>query len=78
MMQPDEIRQRCGAIGLQRGRLAEIVPCSPTTVSRIFSGKSLRTDSLDRVGDAVEYEELRLRDYLLSLHPLEAAKEAAE
>jgi hypothetical protein len=78
MMQPEEIRKRCGAIGLQRGRLAEIAPCSPTTISRVFSGKSSRTDSLDRLGDAVEAEELRLRDYLLGLHPLEPAKEAAE
>lgn len=71
MMQPEEIRDRCAAIRLPRQELAQRAPCSPVTVRRVFSGKTSRTDSLDRLGATVVAEELRLRNYLLELHPVE-------
>jgi hypothetical protein len=65
-----EIQTRCRAIRLRRGTLAEIAQRHPNTVARMFSGASVTTGNLLAVTAALEAEEIRLRDYLLELHPL--------
>lgn len=73
MMDGREIKQRCAAIRLQGRDLARAAPCSTTTVYNLFRGDAGRSDTLKRLGFALQQEELRLRDHLLALHPLEPA-----
>jgi hypothetical protein len=80
MLEASQIKARCAAIRLQGKELAGASRCSMTTVYSLFRGDGGRTDTLSRLTAALEAEELRLRDHLLALHPLERepVREAAE
>lgn len=78
MIGASEIGARCAVIRLGRGGLARLAALHPNTVSHILAGGSVLSGSLEAATRALEAEEVRLRNYLLDLHPLEAAKEAAE
>ena len=66
-----EIRQRVRAIRLPQCTLADLVRIEKNTVSRVLLGKTdPRNSTVSSLIDGVTAEELRLRDYLLALHPL--------
>lgn len=70
MIEASEIKARCAAIRLQGKDLAKAAPCSITTVYNLFRGDGGRSETLKRLAGALEKEELKLRDHLLTLHPL--------
>lgn len=73
MIEAGEIKARCLAIRLQGKDLAKAARCSITTVYNLFRGDAGRTDTLKRMAGALVKEEIRMRDHLLALHPLQAA-----
>lgn len=70
-MEIAEVKERIRAIRLPQRRLAEMARVEPNTVSRVLLGNiDPRHSTLGAMIRSVEAEERRLRDYLLSLHPL--------
>ena len=78
MMEAAQIAIRCTAIRMRRGDLARCAGLHANTVSNLLGGSSVMSGSLVAATAALLDEELRLRDYLLGIHPLEPAKEAGE
>lgn len=79
-MRPELIRERASRIRLSRKALAEATGLVEMTIGRTLSGQtSPNMTTFDAIESALVAEEIRLRDYLLSLHPVEAPqKELAE
>jgi hypothetical protein len=70
-MLPDAIAQRSEAIRLDKKRLARLANLSQKSTGMTLRGQSSpRLSNLLQLEKALLGEELRLRDYLLSLHPL--------
>ncbi len=79
-MRPEEIRDRAAAVRLSNKTLSEMTGLVENTIGRTFSrSTSPNLSTCDLLENAVVAEEIRLRDYLLGLHPLDRANsEAAE
>lgn len=77
-MSPEEISNRARAVRLDRKALAGLSGRSEKAVGMTLGGKSSpRYDSLVAIENALTADEIRLRDYLLALHPLAKEGEAA-
>jgi transcriptional regulator with XRE-family HTH domain len=77
-MSPETIRERAEAIRLGQRTIASRSGKSIRFVNLTLLGKSdPRWDNLKAIEDVVTAEELRLRDYLLGLHPVKREGEAA-
>lgn len=76
VVSPGDIAERARRIRLTVRELTRKAGCGENTAQRTLS---LRTDprhsTLVALEDAVVTEELRLRDYLVALHPLEARRQ---
>lgn len=71
MIKVSELEARRLAIRFQRGELAFASDCDQNTVSKVLLGKTgTRVSTLTAMENALIAEEIRLRDYLLSIHPL--------
>lgn len=76
MIEPSEIERRRKAIRLQRGELATAAHCDQNTVSKVLLGKTgTRVTTLTAMSNALVAEEIRLRDYLLAVHPLQHSQQ---
>lgn len=75
-----EMQVRCAALRLQPKEIASLAKCHQNTAKNILRGAGGQGRTLERLYTAIAKEELRLRDHLLALHPLEreSVKEAAE
>lgn len=70
-MRPETIRERATHVRLTRKALAEMTGLAEMTIGRTLNGQtSPNMTTLDTIEGAVIAEELRLRDYLLALHPV--------
>ena len=70
-MLPATMSDRCDAIRLDKKALAGLASLSQKSAGMILRGQSSpRLNNLQALERAVVTEELRLRDYLLSIHPL--------
>ncbi len=66
-----EIRKRVAAINLSLSGLARRAGVEPSVVLRGCAGKhEPKISTLRKIGDPLIAEEIRLRDYLLELHPV--------
>lgn len=70
-MQLDDLSARAARIRLPHRRLAALAQVSKDTICSSFSGRHnpLHT-TVTRMAEALQAEELALRDHLLRLHPL--------
>ena len=74
-MSPETIAERARAIRLSDKALGEASGLAENTVYRTLAGITRpMLDTANALSDAVVAEELRLRDYLLSLHPVTATE----
>ena len=74
-MRPDVIRDRAAAIRFFNKTLSERTGLNENTIHRTLSGKtSPNLTTCDLLENALVAEEIRLRDYLLGLHPLPPTK----
>lgn len=75
-----EIKSRSEAIRLQGRVWAQSAGVHPNTITHVLRGAGTQTFKLKAVTEALITEELRLRDHLLALHPVQAREpaEAAE
>jgi predicted transcriptional regulator len=74
-MRPDDIRDRAAAIRLSNKALAVATGLVENTIGRTLCGRtSPNLTTCDLLGTAVLAEEIRLRDYLLALHPVVPAE----
>ena len=71
-IEPGTIGDRCQMIRLQPANLARRAGCHQLTICRIMRGATIdpRYSTLTEIERAIVAEELRLRDYLVGLHPL--------
>jgi hypothetical protein len=77
-MLPEDIGQRCSAIRLDKKALAGLASLSQKSAGMILRGQSSpRLVNLQALERAVIAEELRLRDYLNTLHPSADKADAA-
>jgi hypothetical protein len=77
MLQRDsqiDIKERAGAINLTLKRLAQAHGLDFTTAYRIARGGDVLVSTHAKLVDALIAEEIRLRDYLLSIHPIGDAR----
>lgn len=73
-----QIKERAANIRLKMNTLAELAGVPPSTAhARNADGRErdIRASTLQKLADALVAEELRIRDYLLSLHPVETKRE---
>lgn len=77
-MSRETIRERAARIRLGQKQLAGLAQLSQKAVNMILTGKSGgHHASVVAIDDALTAEELALRDYLLTLHPIKAEEKAA-
>jgi len=77
-MSPETIRERAGAIRFGNKQIAGASGLSEKSVGQILSGRSGgHHASFVAIETALEAEECRLRDYLLTLHPVKQEERAA-
>jgi hypothetical protein len=76
-LQPTEIQARCAALRLHPREVAALASCHHNTVRGILRGAGAQGRTLARVFAAIEGEELRLRNYLLALHPVKQEERTA-
>jgi hypothetical protein len=70
-MLPETIRDRALAVRLGKKELSELAKLSQKSTGMIMRGQSSpRLNNLQALERAVVAEEIRLRDYLLALHPV--------
>lgn len=73
-MRPETIRDRASALRLSKKALAQATGLAEMTIGRTLRGAtSPNLTTCDEIGQAIVAEELRLRDYLVGLHPLPSA-----
>jgi hypothetical protein len=67
-----QIKERAANIRLRMNHLADLAGVPPSTAHAKTGGRErdVRASTLRKLAEAQVNEELRLRDYLLSLHPL--------
>lgn len=71
-MHPRQIASRAKRIGLQHKVIARQAELDGATVYRIFAGRTRPLlDTVSRIERVLIAEEIRLRDHLLQLHPIE-------
>jgi predicted transcriptional regulator len=74
-MLPETIRGRAVAVRLGKKELSELAHLSQKSTGMILRGDSSpRLNNLQALERAVIAEEIRLRDYLLALHPVVPAQ----
>lgn len=72
MLEMAEIERRRDALRFPIEELAKAAGCNPNTAGPALKGKtSPRHDTVVSMTRALIAEELRLRDYLLALHPIQ-------
>jgi len=72
-MSPDHLADRARKIRLTDKALGELAGCAENTVNRTLTGKTRPLlDTAQAIEAALTAEECRLRDYLLTLHPVGA------
>lgn len=77
-MLPGTILERARAIRLDKKALGAHAGISQKQTGLIMRGESSpRLDTFHKLESALIAEELRLRDYLLSIHPIETKREDA-
>lgn len=77
-MQPETIRERASRIRWKNKAIAEATGLTEMTIGRTLSGAtSPNVATFNRIEQAIVAEELALRDYLLTLHPLKTEEKAA-
>lgn len=70
-MQPETIRERAARIRLKNKAIAEATGLTEMTIGRTLSEQtSPNITTFNRIEAAIAAEELRLRDYLVRLHPI--------
>lgn len=75
-MSPETIRERVTTIRLGHKQLADAAGLSQKSVGQILGGRSGgQYSSIVAINDALTAEEIRLRDYLLALHPVQKSDE---
>lgn len=78
-MSPETIRERISAIRFPPKDLARASQVSVNTINRTLAGDTQPyKNTFDAIEKSVVAEELRLRDYLLALHPLPSQPEMKE
>lgn len=68
-----QLKERAENIRLRMNNLAALAGVPPSTAHARHSDgtpRDVRSSTLQKLSDAVIAEELRLRDYLLTLHPV--------
>ena len=67
-----EIKSRAEGLGLTMTRLGQLAGMAPSTAVGRVGGRERdsRVSTLRKLSEALFSEELRMRDYLLALHPL--------
>lgn len=77
-MSLETLRLRASAIRLGQKQLADAAGLSHKSVNQILGGRSGgRHDSVVAIETALAAEEIRLRDHLLSLHPVKTEEKVA-
>lgn len=77
-MSPETIRERADAIRFGNKQIAGASGLSEKSVGQILSGRSGgHHTSFVAIENALEAEEQRLRDYLLTLHPVKQEERVA-
>jgi transcriptional regulator with XRE-family HTH domain len=77
-MSPETIAERARAIRFSDKALGEAAGLAENTVYRTLSRRTRPLqDTADMLSSALTAEELRLRDYLLALHPVKQEGQAA-
>lgn len=75
-MSPETIAERARAIRLSDKALGEAAGLAENTVYRTLSRRTRPLqETADMLASALAAEELRLRDYLLALHPVSKTEE---
>lgn len=72
-----QLKERAENIHLRMNRLAELAGVPPSTAhARKSDGheRDVRSSTLRKLTDALIAEEIRLRDHLLSLHPIKSER----
>jgi hypothetical protein len=70
-MLPEQIAERSEAIRLDKKALARLAKLSQKSTGMTLRGQSSpRLNNLQALERAIVAEEIRLRDYLLAIHPL--------
>ena len=72
-----QLKQRAEAIHLRMNPLADLAGVPPSTAharKKDGSDRDLRASTMCKLSEALIAEELRLRDYLLALHPVPATE----
>ncbi|WP_439392376.1 hypothetical protein ACRQ5Q_22535 [Bradyrhizobium sp. PMVTL-01] len=83
MQYPDsisQIKERAANIRLRMNHLADLAGVPPSTAhAKTPDGRErdVRSSTLRKLAEAQVQEELRLRDYLLTLHPIRNEETAA-
>lgn len=75
-----QLKERAENIRLRMNGVAELAGVPPSTAhARKTDGtpRDVRSSTLQKLADAIIAEELRMRDYLLTLHPVKKGGEAA-
>jgi len=75
-----QLKERAENIRLRMNNLAALAGVPPSTAharNTDGSDRDVRSSTLKKLVDAQVAEELRLRDYLLSLHPIKQEGQAA-
>lgn len=74
-MSPETIQERARAIRLSDKALGDAAGLSENTVNRTLTGKTRPLlDTANAMAQALIAEEIRLRDHLLSLHPIKSER----
>jgi transcriptional regulator with XRE-family HTH domain len=78
-MSPEAIAEHARAIRLSFRALGELAGCAENTVNRTLTRATRPLqDTALAIENALVAEEVRLRDYLLELHPVEADRAVSE
>ncbi|MET4341988.1 helix-turn-helix transcriptional regulator [Bradyrhizobium sp. RT9a] len=77
-MRPETIRERVARIRLSRKALAQATGLVEMTIGRTLNGEtSPNMATFEKIEKVVIEEEIALRDYLLTLHPVKQEERAA-
>lgn len=77
-MRTETIRERVARIRLPRKALAQASGLTEMTIGRTLNGDTLpNMGTFEKIERVVIEEEIALRDYLLTLHPIKSEEKAA-